>query len=99
MEDTIVDNEYIAVVRRQNRTLRKIHKILRSALKSSKVYSDQLFLELCEHDSEARIALEKLWALGGMQEICDPLDYNKVVEVCIQKMNVTSPIDQSIISQ
>ena len=95
MED--FDNEYIAVVRKHNRALRKVHKILRSALKTSKDYADQLFLELCEYDSEAKQALEKLWTLGEMQDICDSQDYEKIVEVAINKMQATSPIDQSLI--
>jgi len=39
--------------------------------------------------------MEKLWALGGMQETCGPRDYHKIVEICLSKMNVTIPIDHS----
>lgn len=89
------DLEHIDVLRRQNKALRKINKILRGALKTSKEYSDELFMVLCDSDEDADIALEKLWTLGGFSEICGPRDYHKIVEVCLSKMNVTIPIDQS----
>lgn len=37
-----------SVVRKQNRILRKIVKILRKDLKNSREYADNLFIELCE---------------------------------------------------
>jgi len=41
------DQEVIAVIRRQNRALRKVNKVLRKALKANQEYSDELFVELC----------------------------------------------------
>lgn len=45
MEDS--HDEIVEALRRQNRTLRKMNKILRSDLKDSREYADNLFLELC----------------------------------------------------
>jgi hypothetical protein len=89
------EDERLAVVQRHNRALRSVHRQLRRALKYVTEYNDNLFLELCNGNPEAGLAMEKLWALGGMQEICGPQDYDKIVEVCLSKMNVTIPIDHS----
>jgi len=90
------DEEHIEAVRRHNKALRKVHKALRNALKDSREYSDNLFLELCNTEvTDAETAMEKLWTLGEMQNICGPRDYETIVEVCLEKLGVTSPIDRS----
>jgi hypothetical protein len=89
------EDERLSVLQQHNRALRIVHRQLRKALKYTVEYNDNLFLELCNSDPEAGLAMEKLWTLGGMQDICGPRDYDKIVEVCLSKMNVTSPIDHS----
>jgi hypothetical protein len=88
------NEEELAVVRQHNRALRTVHRQLRRALKYFTEYNDELFLELCNSNKEAELAFEKLWTLGGITE-CGPQDYNKIVEICLSKMNVIIPIDES----
>ena len=89
------DIEEVEVLRHHNRALRRVHKKLRSAQKIDHEYSDMLFLELCNTDTAAQTAMEKLWTLGGVSDKCGPQDYNKIVELLLEKLNVTIPIDQS----
>ena len=88
------DNELDQVLRRQNRALRIVQRQLRRALKNMIEYSDNLFLELCDTDKEAERAMEKLWTLGGLSDKCGPRNYDKIVELLLEKLNVTIPIDQ-----
>lgn len=81
------DNEHLMVVRKTNRVLRRVNQALRSANKTNKEYSDALFLELCEVDKEAELAMEKLWTLGNFS--CDPRDYNTIVETCLKALSQT----------
>lgn len=78
------DNELLEVVRRQNRALRKIHKVLRSAVKSSKEYSDELFTELCNLDHPAIEALERIRFEGDLK--CEPDDYEYIIFECLQAL-------------
>lgn len=78
MQDEI---EYADVIRRQNRALRKIHKILRHALKDSRQYSDDLFKELCDVDSRAIEALDRIRTEGNIQ--CDSDDYEFIIFECL----------------
>lgn len=89
------DSEEVNVVRHHNRALRRVNKKLRSAQKLDQEYSDLLFLELCNTDTAAREAMEKLWTLGGLTDKCGPQDYDMIVALLLEKLNVTIPIDQS----
>lgn len=88
------DDSYSDVLRHHNRTLRRVHKNLRSSLKSAREYSDNLFLELCNSDKEAELNFEKLWTLGGFKNVCGPKDYKRIVEVCLTVLGKTSSIDE-----
>jgi hypothetical protein len=88
------DEEILHVVRRHNRILRKVHKVLRRNLQQKQEHADNIFVELCSNN-EAQLAMEKLWALGGIQDICGPQDYDKIVDTCLSRLNVVIPIDQS----
>ena len=80
------DDEQIDVVRHHNRVQRRVNSSLRRALKYSVEYNDNLFMELCNSDSdkEAKLAMEKLWTLGKFQ--CGPQDYDFIVEMCIRAL-------------
>ena len=91
------NDEYIEVVRRQNKVLRRTHSILRRNLQKSKLYSDELFLQLCESNkSDAEIAMEKLWTLGGFENQCGPEDYNYIVASCLDSLNKATAISRSL---
>jgi hypothetical protein len=85
-----LDNEQLEVIRQHNKALRKVHKTLRRALKFAVEYNDNLFLELCNSDKEAELAMEELWARGNFK--CGPRDYRDIVEACLTAL--AKPIDQ-----
>ena len=87
------DEDRVAVVKRHNRVLRKVHKQLRRTLNSATQHSDILFLELCNTDKSAEFAMEKLWTLGQFE--CGPKDYEYIVERCLDVLGKTKSIDQS----
>ena len=87
------DLQEVEVLRHHNRALRRVHKKLRSAQKIDREYSDMLFMELCNTSTAAQAAMEKLWTLGGVSDECGPQDYDKIVELLLEKLNVTNPID------
>ena len=88
------EDSYIEVVRHHNRVLRKVHKTLRNALKLQQDKADSNFIEICETKTEAELALEKLWTLGEFE--CGPLDYEYIVERCLEvvRLGKTNPLDQ-----
>jgi len=54
------NNEVVDVLRRQNRTLRRINSILRSVIIKQKDYADNLFLQLCEqHELQEAVDQEE----------------------------------------
>lgn len=75
------------VIRHHNRILRKVNKALRSSHKLTQEYNDALFEELCNHNSEAELALRKLWKEGGFQPPCGPEDYDMIVDSAINALN------------
>jgi len=85
-----MDDEHVSVIRHHNRVLRKVNKSLRSTHKKIQEQADENFLQILEVKSDAEIALEKLWTLGGFE--CGPSDYDFIVESCVRALN---PIDQS----
>ena len=85
--------EEVFVLRRHNRALRSVNKNLRELRKHSQDHSDALFLALCDDSKEAEIAMEKLRTLGELD--CDPLDYNHIVESCLEALGKTQAIDQN----
>jgi hypothetical protein len=89
------EEEHVNVLQRHNKALRTVHKQLRRAILYLTEYNDNLFLELCNINPEAGAAMEKLWTLGGVSDKCGPQDYDKIVELLLEKLNVTNPIDQS----
>ena len=85
-----LDDEHVLVIRRQNRVLRKVHRTLRRAVRDAQHRADETFAQVCEVKTEAELAMEKLWTLGGFS--CGPQDYDYIVESCLRALN---PIDQS----
>jgi hypothetical protein len=48
MDNHIVDEDLVRLLRKQNTLLRKVNKHLRRALKDARNYADDLFVELCD---------------------------------------------------
>lgn len=82
--------ESLEVLRHHNRVLRKSNKSLRSIRSHFQNHADELFLELCNADSDAQIALEKIRTLGGIE--CGSGDYQMIVDSCLKAL---SALDQS----
>lgn len=78
------EEEQIQVIRKNNRALRKVHKHLRRALKFSREYNDNLFLELCESDSLAQEALDRIRIEGNID--CDSDDYEYIIFECLKAL-------------
>jgi histone acetyltransferase (RNA polymerase elongator complex component) len=81
------------VVRHHNRILRKVNKSLRKVTQKQQEHNDELFLQLCETENDAIIAMEKLRTLGEID--CDPLDYDTIVVRSLEALGKTQAIDQS----
>ncbi len=78
------DNERELVIKNHNRVLRRVNKALRKSNETVNEYSDSLFAELCNSNTEAELAMEKLWTLGEFQ--CDPRNYDFIVEMCLRAL-------------
>ncbi len=79
-----MDDEHVQVVRHHNRILRKVNKALRSTHKRIQEQADENFLQIVEVQSDAEIALEKLWTLGELD--CGPQDYDSIVSFCLEAL-------------
>jgi hypothetical protein len=75
------NDEYISVLRHQNRVQRSVNKQLRRALKLHKEKADSNFIEICETKTEEQLAVEKLWTFGGFN---GPLDLDVLVDTCLE---------------
>jgi hypothetical protein len=71
---------------------RVVNKNLRRTLKTHQSTADSNFQELCETETEAELALEKLWTLGELD--CGPLDYDSIVVQCLDALGKTQAMDQ-----
>jgi len=80
--------EMQSVVRRQNRTLRRIVSSLRKRVRREGERSDTLFAALCETSPAAELSLRRLWEEGGFQPPCGPEDYDEIVDVSIRALKV-----------
>lgn len=78
------EEDRIAVVKRHNKVLRKIHRQLRNTLRFTIQHSDNLFMELCNTSKEAEFALEELRLRGEMD--CSPQDYSRIVELAVEAL-------------
>ena len=78
------DNEYVEVVRKNNRVLRNVHKRLRRTLKQVREYADNLFIELVESDRDSHEALERIRVEGNID--CDPDDYEYIIFECLRAL-------------
>ena len=77
------EDDHLSVVRHHNRVLRKVHKTLRRTIREQKEQADENFLNICETQTDAESALEKLWTFGGFR---GPLDYEFLVEMCLRAL-------------
>lgn len=78
--------EMQSVVRGHNRTLRRIVSTLRRRIENGKVYTDGLFIELCNTKPVAEQAMRRLWEEGGFQPPCGPEDYEEIVETALRAL-------------
>ena len=85
--------EEVEVLRHHNRAQRSVNRHLRRAVKHFQNHTDELFLELCDSDTEAQIALEKIRTFGGLE--CDSGDYSFIVDSSVRALQELSAIDQS----
>ena len=81
---TETDNEYVEVVRKNNRVLRSVHKKLRGALKDVREYADNLFVELVVSEREAHEALERIRVEGNID--CDSDDHEFIIFECLKAL-------------
>ena len=82
-------DEELQVLRQQRRAQRSVNKQLRRVMRHFQNHNDELFLELCNADSFAQVALEKIRTLGGIE--CGPSDYDLIVDKCLTAL---SALDQ-----
>lgn len=76
------------VVRRHNRILRRITKILRRRIVHGAAYTDEVFTALCETNPAAEQAMRELWGSGEFD--CGPQDYEFLVKhsiYAVRKLN------------
>ncbi len=76
------DDEQLEVVRHHKRVLRRVNSALRSALKYTVEYNDNLFKELCNSESLAKEALERICIEGNLD--CAPDDYENIIFECLK---------------
>ena len=76
-----MEDDHLSVVRHHNRVLRKVHKTLRRTIREQKEQADANFLKICETQTEAELAMEKLWTLGKLN--CDPSDYESIIDILL----------------
>jgi hypothetical protein len=86
------EEEEIFVLRKNNRVQRVVNKNLRRTLKTHQSTADSNFQELCENETEAELALEKLWTLGELD--CGPLDYDSIVALALEALGKQQAISQ-----
>lgn len=79
-----LDDEHVSVIRHQNRTLRKVHKTLRRAVKEAQEKADENFAQICEVKTEAELAIEELRMRGELE--CSPEDYHMIVELAVEAL-------------
>lgn len=87
------DEQVLTVVRHHNRALRRVNKSLRDSHKLNQEYNDALFEELCSHNTDAELALRKLWEEGGLQLSCSSEDYTFIVDSAIRALNVQRTLE------
>ena len=75
------NDEHISVLRHHNRAQRSVNRQLRRALKRHQDNADAVFLDICETQTEAELAMEKLWTLGKLN--CDPSDYESIIDILL----------------
>lgn len=82
------EQQYIeeAAVRRNNRLLRRLTRVLRQRVQNGKIYADGLFFQLCSTHPEAEQAMRRIWQEGGFQPPCGPDDYREIVETSIRAL-------------
>ena len=76
-----MEDDHLSVVRHHNRVLRKVHKTLRRTIREQKEQADSNFIKICETQTEAELAMEKLWTLGKLN--CDPSDYESIIDILL----------------
>ena len=86
------DEEEVEVLRHHNRAQRSVNKQLRRAVKHFQNHTDELFLELCDSDTESQLALEKIRTFGGLE--CGPSDYSYIVDSSVRALQELSAINQ-----
>lgn len=75
-----------SAVRRNNRILRRLTRLLRQRVQNGKGYADELFVQLCATNPAAEYAIRRIWQEGGFQPPCGPDDYEEIVETCIRAL-------------
>lgn len=85
MEAYDIEEEEVFVLRHNNKAQRSVNRQLRRAIKHFQNHTDELFLELCDTDKEAEVAMEKLWTLGGFN--CGPRDYDYMIDRCVDAVS------------
>ncbi len=75
-----------SAVRRNNRVLRRLNRVLRSRVEKGKSYADNLFLQICASTPLAEMAIWRLWKEGGFESSCSPEDYQEIVDTSIRAL-------------
>lgn len=86
--------EETTVVRKLNKTLRTMNKLLRSNLQQAQEQADRVATLMFE--DTAIQAMRELWERGDL--FCSPEDYNTIVEACVSALEFHATHHKSIAS-
>lgn len=86
-----------SVIRQQNRALRSITRKLRDQVRRLQEKSDEIFLAVCNTETEAERAFGELW--GSAEFDCGPQDYQWMVEQSIRAMRIVKAMETATSAQ
>ena len=91
------NDETQSVIRKHNRILRRITKILRLRVRHGDERADEIFTALCGTNPAAEQAMGELWGSGEFD--CGPQDYEYMIERSVEAVRKLNKIEGHTNSQ
>ena len=87
--ETTIDDELRDVTRLHNRALRTVNRALRRQAERAKQQTDEVVAALFDApvpEGKAEAALRRIWEQTGLEGICSPDDYERIVDFVLTEL-------------